>query len=92
MASKMMFVSLKLLNLFDQELMKMHRFSFGIINPIATSPSTHQQFSFFSGFGNKDVAFFHPESKTMIQADLLFNLPGYEQVGLPHIRVFLSLT
>ncbi|KAF7980267.1 hypothetical protein HWV62_39017 [Athelia sp. TMB] len=34
---------------------------------------------FFSGFKNKDVAFFHMESKTLIQADLLFNLPANEQ-------------
>ncbi|KAF8237359.1 hypothetical protein L208DRAFT_1356278 [Tricholoma matsutake] len=34
---------------------------------------------FFSGFKNKDIAFFHRESKVMIQADLLFNLPGKEQ-------------
>jgi hypothetical protein len=37
-------------------------------------------YSFFSGFKNKDVAFFHLESKVMIQADLLFNLPATEQV------------
>jgi len=36
--------------------------------------------SFFSGFKNKDVAFFHTDSKVMIQADLLLNLPGKEQV------------
>lgn len=35
--------------------------------------------SFFSGFVNKDVAFFHTASKTLIQADLLFNLPCTEQ-------------
>jgi len=34
---------------------------------------------YFSGYKNKDVAFFHSESKAMIQADLLFNLPGNEQ-------------
>ncbi|KAJ7138419.1 hypothetical protein C8R43DRAFT_1019021 [Mycena crocata] len=34
---------------------------------------------YFSGFKNKDVAFFHPASATMIQADLLFNLPCTEQ-------------
>lgn len=38
--------------------------------------------SFFSGFKNKDVAFFHPESKTLVQADLLFNLPATEQVHI----------
>lgn len=38
--------------------------------------------SFFSGFKNKDVAFFHPESKVMVEADLLFNLPGNEQVPI----------
>jgi hypothetical protein len=35
---------------------------------------------YFSGFANKDVAFFHAASKTLIEADLLFNLPGNEQV------------
>jgi hypothetical protein len=34
---------------------------------------------YFSGFINKDIAFFHQASKTLIQADLLFNLPGTEQ-------------
>ncbi|KZO89967.1 hypothetical protein CALVIDRAFT_507386 [Calocera viscosa TUFC12733] len=34
---------------------------------------------YFPGFANKDVAFFHPASKSLIVADLLFNLPGKEQ-------------
>ncbi|EJT99465.1 hypothetical protein DACRYDRAFT_110186 [Dacryopinax primogenitus] len=34
---------------------------------------------YFSGFQNKDVAFLHIPSKTLIVADLLFNLPGKEQ-------------
>ncbi|KAJ3572923.1 hypothetical protein NP233_g2758 [Leucocoprinus birnbaumii] len=34
---------------------------------------------YFDGFKNKDVAFFHPESKTLIEADLLLNLPCNEQ-------------
>jgi len=34
---------------------------------------------YFSGFQNKDVAFLHVASKTLIVADLLFNLPGTEQ-------------
>jgi len=37
------------------------------------------QHCYFSGFGNKDVAFLHTTSKTLIQADLLFNLPATEQ-------------
>ncbi|OSD02699.1 hypothetical protein PYCCODRAFT_1452177 [Trametes coccinea BRFM310] len=37
------------------------------------------QHCYFSGFKNKDVAFFHPKSRTMIEADLLFNLPAREQ-------------
>ncbi|KAJ7054383.1 hypothetical protein C8F01DRAFT_488811 [Mycena amicta] len=37
------------------------------------------QACYFSGFKNKDVAFFHSASNTMIQADLLFNLPCTEQ-------------
>lgn len=35
--------------------------------------------SFFSGFHNKDVAFFHIASRTLIEADLIFNLPCIEQ-------------
>ncbi|KAF7318198.1 hypothetical protein HMN09_00328100 [Mycena chlorophos] len=34
---------------------------------------------YFDGFANKDIAFFHAASKTLIVADLLFNLPGTEQ-------------
>jgi hypothetical protein len=37
--------------------------------------------SYFSGYKNKDVAFFHKASKTLVEADLLFNLPPYEQVS-----------
>ncbi|KAF8631490.1 hypothetical protein AX15_002377 [Amanita polypyramis BW_CC] len=37
------------------------------------------QFSYFSRFRNKDVAFFHTDSKSLIEADLLFNLPCKEQ-------------
>jgi len=34
---------------------------------------------YFSAFKNKDVAFCHKASKTLIEADLLFNLPPHEQ-------------
>ncbi|KAH8110274.1 hypothetical protein DFH11DRAFT_796980 [Phellopilus nigrolimitatus] len=34
---------------------------------------------YFSGFQNKDVAFNHIASRTLIEADLLFNLPPLEQ-------------
>ncbi|KAF5345380.1 hypothetical protein D9757_013386 [Collybiopsis confluens] len=34
---------------------------------------------YFSGFENKDVAFLHTPTKTLIVADLLFNLPANEQ-------------
>ncbi|KAJ6532689.1 hypothetical protein DFH09DRAFT_1181968 [Mycena vulgaris] len=37
------------------------------------------QACYFSGFSNKDVAFFHHESSTLIVADLVVNLPGIEQ-------------
>lgn len=41
--------------------------------------------SYFSGFRNKDVAFLHMPSKSLIEADLLMNLPANEQVEyLPH--------
>lgn len=36
-------------------------------------------YSYFSGFANKDVAFNHIESKSLIVADLIFNLPAREQ-------------
>ncbi|KIM42147.1 hypothetical protein M413DRAFT_409255 [Hebeloma cylindrosporum] len=34
---------------------------------------------YFSGFKNKDIAFLHRPSKTLIEADLLMNLPCNEQ-------------
>lgn len=34
---------------------------------------------YFGGYKNKDIAFFHEESKTLIEADLLFNFPCTEQ-------------
>jgi len=34
---------------------------------------------YFSGFKNHDVAFFHAPSKTLLQADLMMNLPPTEQ-------------
>ncbi|KAF9566506.1 hypothetical protein CPC08DRAFT_628233 [Agrocybe pediades] len=34
---------------------------------------------YFSGFKNKDVAFLHRQSKSLIEADLLMNLPPTEQ-------------
>ena len=37
--------------------------------------------SYFSGFKNKDVAFLHKDSKSLIEADLLMNLPANEQVS-----------
>ncbi|KAJ3812301.1 hypothetical protein EV368DRAFT_75814 [Lentinula lateritia] len=48
-------------------------------DPEDTRYGFEEDVSYFSGFSNKDVAFFHPASKTMIQADLLFNLPPTEQ-------------
>lgn len=62
------------------ELIEMHRFNIGVVDLVLISPAADCPLSFFSGFKNKDVAFFHPESKTLIQADLLFNFPCYEQV------------
>jgi len=49
------------------------------------------QSCFFSGFKNQDVAFFHLKSKTLIQADLLFNLPGNEQYSKSKMPVFGTL-
>jgi len=36
---------------------------------------------YFDGHANKDIAFLHTDSKTLIQADLLFNLPAIESYG-----------
>jgi len=48
------------------------------------SPKTHGfedeiDYCYFTGFKNKDVAFLHKPSKTLLEADLLFNLPCNEQ-------------
>jgi len=45
--------------------------------------------SYFSGFKNKDVAFLHQPSKTLIEADLLMNLPCKEQVKFPCFLAWL---
>ncbi|EPS95076.1 hypothetical protein FOMPIDRAFT_1133127 [Fomitopsis schrenkii] len=54
------------------------------------------QHCFFDGFANRDTAFFHPASKTLIVADLLFNLPATEQYSKSSssgtIPIFGSLT
>ncbi|KAI9061133.1 hypothetical protein FKP32DRAFT_983657 [Trametes sanguinea] len=34
---------------------------------------------YFSGYANKDIAYYHKASKTVIAADLLFNMPATEQ-------------
>ncbi|KAH9992352.1 hypothetical protein BJV77DRAFT_1003374 [Russula vinacea] len=53
---------------------------------------------YFSGFKNKDVAFLHAPSKTLMVADLIFNLPAMEQYseswmgsGFPVISQFVRL-
>ena len=60
----------------------MHRFNTGMCLEEAANAHVEPVESYFSGFKNKDVAFFHQASKTMIEADLLFNLPATEQVRL----------
>ncbi|KAG5351614.1 hypothetical protein C0989_005582 [Termitomyces sp. Mn162] len=65
-----------------------------IFNILMIDPLDRQiKACFFSGFKNKDVAFLHVESKVLIEADLLFNLPATEQYSkssstpnLPFIR------
>ncbi|KAI0264761.1 hypothetical protein BC834DRAFT_826091, partial [Gloeopeniophorella convolvens] len=52
--------------------------SFGFEDEIKSWP-VHGLLSYFSGFKNKDVAFFHSASKTLVTADLIFNLPATEQ-------------
>ncbi|KAF8316784.1 hypothetical protein DL93DRAFT_2165911 [Clavulina sp. PMI_390] len=55
------------------------------------------QACYFSGFKNRDVAFFHAPSKTLIEADLMMNLPPTEQYSktnstgkLPFVGDFIS--
>ncbi|KIY45091.1 hypothetical protein FISHEDRAFT_67180 [Fistulina hepatica ATCC 64428] len=46
---------------------------------------------YFSAFRNRDVAFCHKASRTLIEADLLFNLPPNEQYSkVPKPRTFLT--
>jgi len=51
----------------------------------AAQPDTKHGFEdeiehcYFSGQKNKDIAFYHRASKTVVSADLLFNLPSTEQ-------------
>lgn len=50
---------------------------------------------YFSGFVNKDVAFYHIASRSLIVADLLFNMPPLEQYSrsgtwLPVWAIWLS--
>lgn len=45
---------------------------------------------YFSGYKNKDVAFFHLETMTLIQADLIFNLPCNEQYSKAKSKKGLS--
>lgn len=42
-----------------------------------------QCYSFLRGFVTKEVAFLHKNSKSLIEADLLFNMPPSEQVRSP---------
>ncbi|THH01291.1 hypothetical protein EW026_g1387 [Hermanssonia centrifuga] len=54
--------------------------SYGIDPPAATYGFENDiQSCYFSGFSKKDVAWLHIPSKTLIVADLLFNLPAKEQ-------------
>jgi hypothetical protein len=52
---------------------------FSLLSILLTVVVVQIQHVYFSGFKNKDVAFFHADSKTLITADLIFNLPGKEQ-------------
>jgi len=42
-------------------------------------PSGEVRALFFSGFKNKDIALLHIPTRTLIQADLIFNLPSHQQ-------------
>jgi len=47
---------------------------------------------YFPAHQNKDVAFFHKESQTLIEADLLFNLPAKEQHSKSGFNLLSSLS
>jgi len=47
---------------------------------------------FFSGFMTKEVAFLHKDSKSLLEADLLFNLPPKEQYSKSEKTTFSFLT
>ncbi|KIJ30807.1 hypothetical protein M422DRAFT_267638 [Sphaerobolus stellatus SS14] len=47
------------------------------------------QSCYFSAFAKKDVAFNHIASKSLIEADLLFNLPAREQYSTTQKKPFL---
>lgn len=53
--------------------------------PLGTDPVVNAEFKseWFSGHPSEDVALLHIPSKTLIQADLLFNLPAKEQYSAP---------
>ncbi|KAH7105863.1 hypothetical protein BKA62DRAFT_668646 [Auriculariales sp. MPI-PUGE-AT-0066] len=53
-------------------------------NPLGDDPVVNADFrsEYVPGHTNKEVALLHVPSKTLIQADLLFNLPAYEQYSL----------
>lgn len=54
-------------------------------NPLGDDPVVNADFAseFVSGHINKEVALLHKPSGTLIQADLLFNLPANEQYSAP---------
>ena len=55
-----------------------------VVSESCVVPHAHATYdSYFSGYVNKDIAFYHKASKTVIAADLLFNIPGTEQVCRP---------
>ncbi|KAG0707930.1 hypothetical protein DFH29DRAFT_894240 [Suillus ampliporus] len=46
---------------------------------------------YFSGFRNKDVAFLHMPSKSLIEADLLLNLPANEQYSKSSSSAYINV-
>ncbi|CAL1708877.1 unnamed protein product [Somion occarium] len=64
--------------------MESHRWKYDGLYGIDSSETRYGfedeiQSCYFSGFSKKDVAFLHIPSKTLIVADLIFNLPANEQ-------------
>ncbi|GAA5846023.1 hypothetical protein JCM11251_007332 [Rhodosporidiobolus azoricus] len=81
-----------LLTVFGTENTTGERGASGAEDPLSKATGGEvQSADFGKAFVNEDIAFYHGPSKTMIQADLLFNLPPTEQYSRSSSRSTLPL-